>query len=56
MFAYLYFRAWNIHQLSIYKLKELFEENRKLQQFSPLSDYEGQEEEMNGTKMKFEAK
>uniref|UniRef100_A0AC11C4L6 Transcription activation suppressor n=1 Tax=Ovis aries TaxID=9940 RepID=A0AC11C4L6_SHEEP len=42
-----------MYQLSIYKLKELFEENRKLQQFSPLSDYEGQEEEMNGTKMKF---
>ncbi|XP_067610918.1 protein TASOR isoform X4 [Pseudorca crassidens] len=42
-----------MYQLPIYKLKELFEENRKLQQFSPLSDYEGQEEEMNGTKMKF---
>uniref|UniRef100_A0A8C6DNV7 Transcription activation suppressor n=1 Tax=Moschus moschiferus TaxID=68415 RepID=A0A8C6DNV7_MOSMO len=42
-----------MYQLSIYKLKELFEENRKLQQFSPPSDYEGQEEEMNGTKMKF---
>ncbi|XP_037654506.1 protein TASOR isoform X3 [Choloepus didactylus] len=41
-----------IYQLPISKLKELFEENRKLQQFSPLSDYEGQEE-MNGTKMKF---
>uniref|UniRef100_A0A8C3YQ68 Transcription activation suppressor n=1 Tax=Catagonus wagneri TaxID=51154 RepID=A0A8C3YQ68_9CETA len=40
------------YQLPIYKLKELFEENRKLQ-FSPLSDYDGQEEEMNGTKMKF---
>ncbi|XP_062971453.1 protein TASOR isoform X8 [Cynocephalus volans] len=42
-----------MYQLSICKLKELFEENRKPQQFSPLSDYEGQEEEMNGTKMKF---
>ncbi|XP_012661613.1 protein TASOR isoform X1 [Otolemur garnettii] len=42
-----------MYQLPIYKLKKLFEENRKLQQFSPLSDYEGQEEEMNGTKMKF---
>uniref|UniRef100_A0A667GH78 Transcription activation suppressor n=1 Tax=Lynx canadensis TaxID=61383 RepID=A0A667GH78_LYNCA len=42
-----------MYQLPICKLKELFEENRKLQQFSPLSDYEGQEEEMNGTKMKF---
>ncbi|XP_032146125.1 protein TASOR isoform X3 [Sapajus apella] len=42
-----------VYQLPICKLKELFEENRKLQQFSPLSDYEGQEEEMNGTKMKF---
>ncbi|XP_049632112.1 protein TASOR isoform X2 [Suncus etruscus] len=41
------------YQLSICKVKELFEENRKLQEFSPLSDYEGQEEEMNGTKMKF---
>lgn len=42
-----------LYQLSICKLNELFEENRKLQEFSPLSDYEGQEEEMNGTKMKF---
>ncbi|XP_021550774.1 protein TASOR isoform X7 [Neomonachus schauinslandi] len=42
-----------MYQLPICKLKELFEENRRLQQFSPLSDYEGQEEEMNGTKMKF---
>ncbi|XP_020027410.2 protein TASOR isoform X3 [Castor canadensis] len=42
-----------MYQLPIFKLKELFEENRKLQEFSPLSDYEGQEEEMNGTKMKF---
>ncbi|XP_072866115.1 protein TASOR isoform X9 [Chlorocebus sabaeus] len=42
-----------VYQLPICKLKELFEENRKLQQFSPLSDYEGQEEEVNGTKMKF---
>ncbi|XP_008513556.2 protein TASOR isoform X2 [Equus przewalskii] len=42
-----------MYQLPICKLKELFEENRKLQQFSPLSDYEGQEEEMNGTKMRF---
>ncbi|XP_076985064.1 protein TASOR isoform X3 [Tamandua tetradactyla] len=42
-----------MYQLPICKLKELFEENRKLPQFSPLSDYEGQEEEMNGTKMKF---
>ncbi|XP_023583171.1 protein TASOR isoform X2 [Trichechus manatus latirostris] len=42
-----------MYQLPICKLKELFEENKKLQQFSPLSDYEGQEEEMNGTKMKF---
>uniref|UniRef100_A0A673V6L8 Transcription activation suppressor n=2 Tax=Suricata suricatta TaxID=37032 RepID=A0A673V6L8_SURSU len=42
-----------MYQLPICKLKELFEENRKLQQFSPLSDYEGQEEEMNGTKIKF---
>ncbi|XP_047387407.1 protein TASOR isoform X4 [Sciurus carolinensis] len=42
-----------MYQLPICKLKELFEENRKLQQFSPLSDYEGQEEEMNGTKAKF---
>uniref|UniRef100_A0A2K5J7K4 Transcription activation suppressor n=1 Tax=Colobus angolensis palliatus TaxID=336983 RepID=A0A2K5J7K4_COLAP len=42
-----------VYQLPICKLKELFEENRKLQQFSPLSDYESQEEEVNGTKMKF---
>ncbi|XP_069874569.1 protein TASOR isoform X3 [Dipodomys merriami] len=42
-----------MYQLPIFRLKELFEENRKLQQFSPLSDYEVQEEEMNGTKMKF---
>uniref|UniRef100_A0A8C6QL20 Transcription activation suppressor n=1 Tax=Nannospalax galili TaxID=1026970 RepID=A0A8C6QL20_NANGA len=42
-----------MYQLPIFKLKELFEENRKRQQFSPLSDYEGQEEEMNGSKMKF---
>ncbi|KAG8523894.1 Protein TASOR, partial [Galemys pyrenaicus] len=42
-----------MYQLPICKLKELFEENRKLQQFSPLSDYEGQEEDMNGTKVKF---
>ncbi|XP_004448299.1 protein TASOR isoform X3 [Dasypus novemcinctus] len=42
-----------MYQLPICKLKELFEENRKFQQFSPLSDYDGQEEEMNGTKMKF---
>ncbi|XP_004676108.1 PREDICTED: protein FAM208A isoform X2 [Condylura cristata] len=42
-----------MYQLPICKLKELFEENRKLQQFSPLSDYESQEEEMNGTKIKF---
>ncbi|XP_040850589.1 protein TASOR isoform X3 [Ochotona curzoniae] len=41
-----------MYQLPICKLKDLFEENRKLQQFSPLSDYEGQEE-MNGTRMKF---
>ncbi|XP_021518089.1 protein TASOR isoform X2 [Meriones unguiculatus] len=41
------------YQLPIFKLKELFEENRKRQQFSPLSDYEGQEEELNGSKMKF---
>lgn len=52
MFTAYIFRP-EMYQLSIYKLKELFEENRKLQQFSPLSDYEGQEEEMNGTKMKF---
>ncbi|EDL75058.1 rCG39181 [Rattus norvegicus] len=32
---------------------ELFEENWRRQQFSPLSDYEGQEEELNGSKMKF---
>ncbi|XP_008259041.2 protein TASOR isoform X2 [Oryctolagus cuniculus] len=42
-----------MYQLPICKLKDLFEENRKLQQFSPLSDYEGQEEEMNGTRLKF---
>ncbi|KAM6170308.1 protein TASOR isoform 2-T2 [Rhynchocyon petersi] len=42
-----------MYQLPIGKLTELFEENRKLQEFSPLSDYEGQEEEMNGTKMRF---
>ncbi|XP_023403378.2 protein TASOR isoform X4 [Loxodonta africana] len=42
-----------MYQLPLCKLKELFEENKKLQQFSPLSDYEGQEEEMNGTKMKY---
>ncbi|KAM6176897.1 protein TASOR isoform 4-T4 [Erethizon dorsatum] len=42
-----------MYQLPICKLKELFEENKKLQQFSPLSDYDGQEEGMNGTKMKF---
>ncbi|XP_028738233.1 protein TASOR isoform X2 [Peromyscus leucopus] len=42
-----------MYQLPIFKLKELFEENRKRQQFSPLSDYEGQEEEINGSKMKF---
>ncbi|XP_060059060.1 protein TASOR isoform X2 [Erinaceus europaeus] len=44
----------DLYQLAICQLKELFEENRKLQQFSPLSDYENQEDEMNGTKMKFE--
>ncbi|XP_051032708.1 protein TASOR isoform X3 [Phodopus roborovskii] len=42
-----------MYQLPVFKLKELFEENRKRQQFSPLSDYEGQEEEINGSKMKF---
>ncbi|XP_048211723.1 protein TASOR isoform X3 [Perognathus longimembris pacificus] len=42
-----------MYQLPIFRLKELFEENRKLHQFSPLADYEVQEEEMNGTKMKF---
>ncbi|XP_041518249.1 protein TASOR isoform X2 [Microtus oregoni] len=42
-----------MYQLPIFKLKELFEENRKRQQFSPLSDYEGQDEEINGSKMKF---
>lgn len=42
-----------MYQLPIFKLKELFEENLKRQQFSPLSDYEGQEEEINGSKMKF---
>nr|XP_019579769.1 PREDICTED: protein TASOR isoform X2 [Rhinolophus sinicus] len=41
-----------MYQLSICKLKELFEDNRKLHHFSQLSDYEGQEE-MNGTKRKF---
>ncbi|XP_019509878.1 PREDICTED: protein TASOR isoform X2 [Hipposideros armiger] len=41
-----------MYQLSICKLKELFEDNRKLQHFSQFSDYEGQEE-MNGTKRKF---
>ncbi|XP_054990495.1 protein TASOR isoform X3 [Sorex araneus] len=39
-----------MYQLSICKLKELFEENRKLEEFSPLSDYEGHEEEINGSK------
>ncbi|XP_008065606.1 protein TASOR isoform X2 [Carlito syrichta] len=42
-----------MYQLPVCKLKELFEEKRKLQQFSPHSDYEGQEQEMSGTKMKF---
>ncbi|XP_055985805.1 protein TASOR isoform X4 [Sorex fumeus] len=42
-----------MYQLATCKLKELFEENRKLQEFSPLSDYEGHEEEINGSKMKF---
>ncbi|KAM5280239.1 protein TASOR isoform 3-T3 [Ctenodactylus gundi] len=42
-----------MYQLPVCKLKDLCEENRKLQQFSPLSDYEGQEEEINGTNMKF---
>ncbi|XP_017535692.3 protein TASOR isoform X4 [Manis javanica] len=42
-----------MYQLPICKLKDVFEENRKLQQLSPLSDNEGQEEDMNGTKMKF---
>ncbi|XP_028609922.1 protein TASOR isoform X3 [Grammomys surdaster] len=42
-----------MYRLPIFKLKELFEENRRRQQFSPLSDYEGQEEELNGSKMKF---
>ncbi|XP_052045918.1 protein TASOR isoform X3 [Apodemus sylvaticus] len=42
-----------MYQLPIFKLKELFEENWRRQQFSPLSDYEGQEEELNGSKMKF---
>ncbi|XP_066102220.1 protein TASOR isoform X4 [Saccopteryx bilineata] len=41
-----------MYQLPICKLKELFEDNRKLQQLSQLSDYEGHEE-MNGTKKKF---
>lgn len=42
-----------MYQLPIFKLKELFEENRKRHQFSPLSDYEVQDEEINGSKMKF---
>ncbi|XP_075406129.1 protein TASOR isoform X3 [Tenrec ecaudatus] len=42
-----------MYQLPICQLKELFEENRRLQQLSPPSDYEGQEEEVNGAKMKF---
>ncbi|XP_031218479.1 protein TASOR isoform X2 [Mastomys coucha] len=42
-----------MYQLPIFKLKELFEENWRRQQFSPLSDYEGQEEELNGSKVKF---
>ncbi|XP_050996676.1 protein TASOR isoform X1 [Acomys russatus] len=42
-----------MYQLPIFKLKELFEENLKRQQFSPLSDYEGQEEDLNSSKMKF---
>ncbi|XP_076787423.1 protein TASOR isoform X4 [Arvicanthis niloticus] len=42
-----------MYQLPIFKLKELFEENQRRQQFSPLSDYEGQEEELNGSKLKF---
>ncbi|KAM7064153.1 protein TASOR isoform 1-T1 [Molossus nigricans] len=41
-----------MYQLPICKLKELFEDNRKLQQFSQVSDFEGHEE-MNGTKKKF---
>ncbi|XP_036187747.1 protein TASOR isoform X4 [Myotis myotis] len=41
-----------MYQLPICQLKELFEDNRKLQQFGQLSDYEGHEE-MNGTKKKF---
>ncbi|XP_030741458.1 protein TASOR isoform X16 [Echinops telfairi] len=41
-----------MYQLPICQLKELFEENRRFQQLSPLSDYEGQEE-VNGAKMKF---
>ncbi|KAM5314240.1 protein TASOR isoform 2-T2 [Glossophaga mutica] len=41
-----------MYQLPICKLKELFDDNRKLQQFSQLSDYEGHEE-MNGTKKRF---
>nr|XP_044991671.1 protein TASOR isoform X2 [Jaculus jaculus] len=41
-----------VYQLPISQLKELFEENRRRLQFSPLPDYEGQEEEMSVTKMK----
>ncbi|XP_016059994.1 PREDICTED: protein TASOR isoform X2 [Miniopterus natalensis] len=41
-----------MYQLPICKLRELFEDNRKLQQFGQLSDYDGHEE-MNGTKKKF---
>ncbi|XP_020826234.1 protein TASOR isoform X4 [Phascolarctos cinereus] len=40
------------YQLPVCKVKELMEENRKVHQFSPISDYEGPEEEVDFLKLK----
>ncbi|XP_072455111.1 protein TASOR isoform X3 [Notamacropus eugenii] len=40
------------YQLPVCKVKELMEENRKVHQFSPVSDYDGPEEEMDFLKLK----
>uniref|UniRef100_A0A4X2KTR9 Transcription activation suppressor n=1 Tax=Vombatus ursinus TaxID=29139 RepID=A0A4X2KTR9_VOMUR len=40
------------YQLPVCKVKELMEENRKVHQFSPVSDYEGPEEEVDFLKLK----
>ncbi|XP_043834576.1 protein TASOR isoform X2 [Dromiciops gliroides] len=40
------------YQLPVCKVKELMEENRKVHQFSPVSDYDGPEEEVDFLKLK----